>query len=227
MCGRFVRFSPLNNLLAQMGVPQTQPLPSVSYNLAPSDALLVIRNTDRGQREWVALKWGFLPHWAKDPQLRQPINARSEEVHKKPYFRDAFRHRRCLVVFDGWYEWRQLAGRKQPYYVTLKGEPPFAFAGLWDHWQRMDDPATETCCILTTEANESLKTIHPRMPVVVAPDNYDRWLDPAVVTRDSLAGILVPYPGDAIQSWPVSTWVNKPEHNDQRCLERHSSGELV
>lgn len=217
MCGRFVRYSPINDFLSRVGIAETRARLNPSYNIAPSDALFTVRNNDRGKREWLTLSWGFLPHWAKDVKLRRPINARAEEVHNKPYFRDAFRHRRCLVVFDGWYEWRQLTGFKQPYYVTLKGQRPFAFAGLWDLWPRGDGPPIETCCILTTVANRSLEYIHSRMPLVLRTEDYDRWLDPAVIKREALEDILA-FPNVDIEAWPVSKRVNKPENNDPQCL---------
>ncbi len=218
MCGRFVRYSPINDFLLRVGIAETRAALNPSYNIAPSDALFMVRNDMRGQREWRTVSWGFLPHWARNPKLRRPINARAEEVHAKPYFRDAFRSRRCLIAFDGWYEWRQLTGSKQPYYVTLKGERPFAFAGLWDVWQRGEHAPVETCCILTSAAHPSLEHIHPRMPLVLGTEGYDRWLDPALTKRQELPDLLTT--GDLeIEAWPVSKRVNKPENNDAACLE--------
>lgn len=219
MCGRFVRSSSIREFCAHVGgLSEARAVLTASYNVAPSHALLLIRNTDAGDREWATLPWGFLPHWAKDASMRKPINARSEEVHKKPYFRDAFRHRRCLIAFDGWYEWRKLTGRKQPYFVKLAGAGPFAFAGLWDRWEPRDGAAIETCCILTSNACESLQHIHPRMPVVVKPNDYDRWLDRSITTRQPLEHVLQPYDGE-LQAWPVSTYVNDPANDEKQCTQ--------
>jgi putative SOS response-associated peptidase YedK len=141
----------------------------------------------------------------------------------RPAFRKAFRQRRCLIVADGFYEWKKINGRKQPYYIRLKDDQPFGFAGLWEHWNRGDSPI-DSCTILTTDANELVGSIHDRMPVIVKPEDYDLWLDPDAQDAKRLEPLLVPYTSEAMGAWPVSTRVNSPANNDARCVEPAASG---
>jgi putative SOS response-associated peptidase YedK len=146
------------------------------------------------------------------------INARADTVATKPAFRKAFRQRRCLIVVDGFYEWKKLNGRKQPYYTRLQDDQPFAFAGLWERWSRGDSPI-DSCTIVTTDANEVVGSIHDRMPVILSPADYGLWLDPDVQDSKKLEQLLVPYTGEAMAAWPVSTRVNNPKADDPRCVE--------
>jgi putative SOS response-associated peptidase YedK len=174
-----------------------------------------------GERTLVRLWWGLIPHWCKDRDGgRKSINAKAETVASLPTFRDAYKRRRCLVPIDNFFEWRAINGLKpkQPYAIGMKSGEPFALAGIWENWQR---PSTgewiRTFAILTTNANELVGPIHDRMPVIIPPGSYDRWLstlDPA--PRD----LLVPYPAAPMTIWPISTWVNKPENDDASILER-------
>jgi putative SOS response-associated peptidase YedK len=147
------------------------------------------------------------------------INARSETAPGKPSFRRAFRERRCLIPADGFYEWRRTNGAKQPYFIHMEAGGPFAFAGLWESWSKGGEGEVRTCTILTTEANTLVGEIHDRMPVILAADAYDVWLDPAS-ERDELTALLAPYPEDGMEAYPVSRFVNSPQNNDPRCIER-------
>jgi putative SOS response-associated peptidase YedK len=146
------------------------------------------------------------------------MDARSDTVATKLVLRAAFRECRCLVVADGFYEWQKLDGRKQPYYIRLQDGQPFAFAGLWEHWNRGDSPI-DSCTILTTDANELLGSIHDRMPVILDPGDYDRWLDPDVQDAKRLEPLLVPFAGEGMEAWPVSMLVNNPKADEPRCIE--------
>jgi putative SOS response-associated peptidase YedK len=163
------------------------------------------------------LRWGLVPSWADDPGIgARMINARSETAPEKPSFRSAFRRRRCLIPVDGFYEWKRENGSKQPYYFRIDGGRPFAFAGLWESWNK--DGEIRSCTILTTTANDLVEEIHERMPVILPRDRYDAWLDPEA-EGEELAALLVPYPGDDLEAYPVSRFVNSPGNDDPRCIE--------
>ena len=195
-------------------------------------------------RELVWLRWGLVPSWAKDPAIgNRLINARAESAAEKPAFRAAMRRRRCLVVADGFYEWQQSGGRagtkgdspifagakigtvpragraKQPHFIRLHGDRPFAFAGLWEAWEGADHATLETCAILTTAANELVRPIHDRMPVILAASSYSAWLDPAIEDPRQLMPLLVPYPSHEMEAQPVGDFVNSPAHDSPRCVE--------
>jgi putative SOS response-associated peptidase YedK len=160
--------------------------------------------------EWAPLRWGLVPAWAKEPRLDYAtINARAETVADKPTYRHAFRRRRCLIPADGFYEWRKLGIRKQPYCIAPADGRPVAFAGLWERWER-DGQALETCAILVTQANALVASIHDRMPAILDPADEARWLDPAVTDPAVLCPLLVPCPPERLRLWPVGTAVNRP-----------------
>ncbi len=195
------------------------------YNIAPTQPVSVVRIApDGGRRELVALRWGLVPSWAKDPKIgNRMINARAETVAQKPAFRAAFRRRRCLVAADGYYEWQKTGKARQPYYIRLASEEPFALAGLWEYWEGSAlGPASgpiESCTIITTGANELTREIHDRMPVIVGPDDYAKWLDVDVEDRRHLDPILVPYASDEMKADQVSAHVNSPRNDDPQCVE--------
>jgi len=224
MCGRFERHRNVNKLTELVtGLhPPKHEQDRPSYNIAPSQHILLARNVRNGEREWTTMSWGLLPFWAKDLKVSKPINARAETVHEKPYFREAFKHRRCLVAADGYYEWQKTDNGKQPYYITLRQDEPFMFAGLWEKWKPKDGAEPiETCCIMTTDANAYTTQIHNRMPVILEPQHYELWLDPEVNSRGDLERALQPYHWvEKMQAWPVDKYVNRPANNDERCLER-------
>jgi putative SOS response-associated peptidase YedK len=205
MCGRFAFYSPAEAVAALFdirgGIPELEP----RYNIAPTQAIAAGRETQAGERQFVMLRWGLVPHWAKDPSVgNRMINARVETAAEKPSFRAAFRQRRCIIFADGFYEWRKEGSAKTPYFISLQSGLPFAFAGLWEAWtDRGTGESLQTAAILTTEANEFLAGLHDRMPVVLDPEAAGRWLgrDP-VLPEKSGAGRT------GFRAWPVSRRVN-------------------
>ena len=192
------------------------------FNIAPSQPVPVVRlapQQPQPQRELVWLRWGLIPSWAKDPAIgTRMINARAETVAEKPAYRAALRRRRCLVAADGFYEWQRTGKGKQPYFIRMRDDRPFALAGLWEAWEGPDHSSIESCTLLTTEPNELLRPIHDRMPVILPADDYQRWLDPAAEEPERLAPLLRPYPGGEMTADPVSTFVNSPANEGPKCI---------
>ncbi|MCP2501329.1 MAG: SOS response-associated peptidase [Deltaproteobacteria bacterium] len=219
MCGRFTLFEADKVLSKEFGVSGVPPL-SPRYNIAPSQPIAAVRTPHTGiGRELALLRWGLIPSWSKDPAIgNRLINARAETVREKPSFRNAFRRHRCLIPTNGFYEWQRQERGKQPYFVRMRDERIFAFAGLWDRWESPDDGIIETCAILTTAANAVLAPIHDRMPVILPQAEYARWLDPALKDPDSLSPLLVPFPPEEMLAIPVSPRVNAPSTDDEKCI---------
>jgi len=219
MCGRFTLFEPDAVLVKEFGAARVQAGPP-RYNIAPSQPVAVVRVSpgDRA-REILRLRWGLIPPWAKDPSIgNRLINARAETAAEKPSFRSAFRHRRCLVPANGFFEWRKVDRGKQPFYIRMRDGRPFAFAGLWERWVPSGGEAVETCTILTTGANDLLKPIHDRMPVIVPAGMYDAWLDTDRKDPETLKDLLLPWPPESMEAKPVSTVVNDPSHDGPECI---------
>ncbi|MEX2121576.1 MAG: SOS response-associated peptidase [Pirellulales bacterium] len=218
MCGRFTSRVSAAAVAEAFGLEPPAEMP-VRYNIAPSQPIAVVRfDALAGRRELAWVRWGLVPRWADDPAIgNRLINARAETVASKPAFRDAFRERRCLVVADGFYEWKKTGGRKQPYHLGLRQGELLAFAGLWDQWQR-SGAALETATIVTTDANELVRPLHDRMPAIVAADDYDRWLEPDC-DHAQLMEVLRPYPAERMSAHPVSTLVNNTANDVPECLE--------
>jgi putative SOS response-associated peptidase YedK len=219
MCGRFTLFEADKILSKEFGVSGFPPLSS-RYNIAPSQSVAAVRTAPAGTgRELALLRWGLIPSWSKDPAIgNRLINARAETAMEKPSFRNAFRRHRCLIPASGFYEWQRRERGKQPYFVRMRDEQLFAFAGLWDRWESPDKGVIETCTILTTAANAVLAPIHDRMPVILPPAEYARWLDPALQNTDSLGPLLVPFPPEDMMAFPVSARVNAPSVDDEKCI---------
>ena len=166
------------------------------------------------------MQWGLIPGWAKDPTIgARLINARAETAAEKPAFRNAIRRRRCLVVADGFYEWQGAGRTKQPYFIRLCDDRPFAFAGIWEAWEAADHTMLEACAILTTGPNELIRPIHDRMPVILPSGDYAAWLDPTIEDPRQVTPLLTPYPSDAMQAHPVGKFVNSPAHDSPQCIE--------
>ena len=203
------------------------------YNIAPSQGVLVVVNSpdqtlmnaeqpqtiSRGARVADLFRWGLIPFWAKDPAIgNRMINARSETLAKKPAFRTSLRKKRCLVVADGFYEWRADAGKKVPMRIALKSGEPFAFAGLWDEWKAPTGEPVRSCTIITTTPNELMADIHNRMPVILQSEAEKVWLDPDVQDAGLLASLLAPYPTDRMSAYRVSPLVNSPKNDSPECI---------
>lgn len=213
MCGRYLLIAPVEALRRLFGVTESPNL-AARYNIAPTQEAAVVR-IGAGGRELAKLRWGLVPHWAKNTNIGAGlINARAESAAEKPSFRAAYRKRRCLVPADGFYEWKGEGTAKQPYLVARPDGATLAFAGLWEHWQGQgeDGPLTiESFAILTTDANATLKPIHPRMPAILDRRDYEAWLD----AGNARAGeLLRPAPDEALAAVPVSTRVNAVRNDD-------------
>jgi len=218
MCGRFTLRTPAAILKDYFGLSD---LPGLTprYNIAPSQPVGAVRSGETG-RQWVELRWGLVPSWAKDPAIgSRMINARAETVAEKPAFREALEQRRCAIPADGFYEWQKLdGGGKQPYYLSRTGGGPFAFAGLWDRWRdRASGVVIESCTVITTTPNELLAPIHDRMPVMLDREAVTEW-----IREDAVAGaldvLLQPFPADLMCALPVSSHVNRPANDDPGCV---------
>ena len=231
MCGRFVRHTnvyELTRLVSGLTVPpQLTDADKPRYNLAPSQSAWVAREqAETRERELVPLKWGLVPHWAKDVKLGYKlINARSETAAEKPAFRDAMRYRRCLVAADGWYEWRVTAAGKVPTFIqhTVQGGEivPFFFAGLWASWRDKAEPDgdwLETFTILTREASPELRAVHDRMPVVLPASAYETWIDRRITDSATAIDVLSGAVLEGFHHHPVSTRVNSPKNDEASLL---------
>jgi len=218
MCGRFTLTTP-TEIVAQLFDIASAPSLRPRYNIAPTQDVAAVRRGDDGNT-LVLLRWGLVPSWAKDPAIgNRMINARAETVADKPAFRSALRKRRCLIPADGFYEWRKSGSAKQPYLLRRADDRPFALAGLWERWQHDDSASIESCTILTTTPNDLMRPIHDRMPVILAPDAWGVWLDPATQDPEGLRTLLTPCAEDLLVAEPVSTYVNSPRNDDPRCRE--------
>lgn len=221
MCGRYnLRATPqeIAEAFALFREPEIVP----RFNIAPTQAVPIVRRTQSGERELSFVRWGLIPSWAKDPRIGSSlINARADGIETKPSFRSAFKRRRCLVPANGFYEWQAIPGKKvkQPFEIELKQRGPFAFAGLWETWKDPEGSPLETCTIITTEPNEMMSTIHTRMPVILHREDHARWLETAETDAQSLLPLLTAYPADEMQMHAVSTLVNNVKNESPECLK--------
>jgi len=225
MCGRFAQFEPLSRIVQEFCIADIEVEGRESYNIAPGDMVRSVVSRD-GRRVLTAFKWGLVPHWAKDPSIGHSlINARAESVHRKPSFRNAFALQRCLIIADGFYEWKKEDGGKRPYFLKLASGAPFAFAGLYDIWSGTRDRIERTCAIITTAANEVVLPIHDRMPVILSHDQERVWLD-GTSTREALISLLAPSKLPMV-SYSVSPKMNSPKINSPECIMPHLAGENI
>jgi len=217
MCGRFTLTTNLGAIAHRFGVARILEEVGPRYNIAPTQTVIVAN--DDGSRHLTEMRWGLIPSWAKDPTIgNRMINARAETVATKPAFRVALRKRRCLIPADGFYEWQPVGRRKQPVYIILKRRKPFSFAGLWEAWTSPEGEEVRSCTIITTEANDLLKPIHDRMPVILTKEAEKVWLDPMIQDPERLLPLLTPYLAEEMEVYPVSTKVNNPAHDGPKLL---------
>lgn len=218
MCGRYTLRTPMAVLALQFHLEMPPPLPA-RFNIAPTQTVATIRQLPSKPRELALLTWGLVPSWAKDPSIgNRMINARSETIAEKPAFRSAFRRQRCLVLADGYYEWKTIEGKKQPYHIRMQDDAAFGFAGLWEKWKGEGENWLETCTIITTSSNALTSSIHDRMPVILHPGDYERWLDPTFQETSSLIPLLAPYESEVMLATPVNRFVSNARHEGPECL---------
>ncbi|MCI0395737.1 MAG: SOS response-associated peptidase [Chloroflexi bacterium] len=225
MCGRFTLTATGEEVAEAFQLPETGASKEAlalapRYNIAPTQPVAAVRVSEAsGNRELAYFHWGLIPSWSQDPAIgSRMINARAETAAEKPSFRAALRYRRCLVPADGFYEWQKQNGGKQPVYIHLQDGRPFGIAGLWEYWQGPDGSEIESCTLLTVEPNELLSAVHNRMPLILAPEDYELWLDPKMQKPADLQHLLRPYPAAEMTFYRVSTLVNNPRNEDPACI---------
>ncbi|MEJ2598495.1 MAG: SOS response-associated peptidase [Anaerolineales bacterium] len=220
MCGRFtltLDSKQIQDAYPWLNVPAgIQP----RYNVAPSQPIAVVPNDGKQRLDFYV--WGLIPSWAKDPNIgNRMINARGETLAEKPSFRNAYKRRRCLILADGFYEWKKAEGSKSkiPMFIHLKDRQPFAFAGLWELWNAPDGSQIYSATIITTEPNSMMKSIHNRMPVILPQSAYEEWLSPGERDSRDLAPLLEPFPPESMQAYAISTLVNSPQNDLPQVIE--------
>jgi putative SOS response-associated peptidase YedK len=218
MCGRFTLRTPATDLVEVFELLR-EPELSPRYNIAPTTRVAVVRQVGKA-RELSLMRWGLVPSWSKDPKSGPPlINARAETIATKRAFRSAFKRRRCLIPADGFYEWQKTDARnKIPHYIRMAKDRPFGFAGLWETWHGADASELESCTIITTEANDVLRPLHDRMPVILPDEEYATWLDPKNEDVPALEELLRPYLAAETSAFPISTLVNSPRNDSPECI---------
>ena len=222
MCGRYELHSNPAAIALAFGLAHP-PYVDPHYNIAPTNEVPIVRVGNDGHRELVRMRWGLVPRWAKDPSIgTRMINARGETLAEKQSFRTAYRRHRCLLPADGFYEWSSVPHahgappRHQPQHIGMTDGALFGMAGIYERWLSEDGEVLDSCAIVTTESNSLLMPIHDRMPVIVAPEHYARWLDPA---NADVADLIAPYPSEAMACHPVSARVNSVRHDDASLIE--------
>lgn len=219
MCGRFsltVDPSELQDAFKDYTFPEKF---APRFNIAPSQPVLGIPNDGRSRADFFV--WGLIPAWSKEASIgNRLINARGETLAEKPSFRGGYKYKRCLVLANGFYEWKSNPGTKTkiPHFIHLKTGHPFAFAGLWDEWHSPDGSEIRSCTIITTEPNPLMASIHDRMPVILQASDYTEWLDPAAREPDSLDHLIKSFPAKLMEAYPVSTLVNSPANDRPECV---------
>ncbi len=215
MCGRFAFYSPAEATASLFGASSSADV-KPRYNIAPTQFIAAVREDEQQAREVAMLRWGLVPFWAKDPSIgNRMINARAETVAEKPSFRNAYKKRRCLVLADGFYEWRKEGDTKTPYFISLADGSPFAFAGLWENWSSKEsDESLQTTAIITTEASDFMAQIHQRMPVVLQPEHAGRWLDGDMQLLQEVIGNP-----PSFRAWPVERTVNNARNEGKELID--------
>jgi putative SOS response-associated peptidase YedK len=219
MCGRFTFDIPLEVLVEIFGLKEVMAVRS-SYNIAPTQQVAVVRQVS-DHNSLVPMKWGLVPHWAKDPAIgSQMINARAETVAEKPSFRHAIKYHRCIVPASGFFDWKHEGKSKQPYYFRMKNGRPFGFAGIWEEWKAPDGSLLDTFSILTTTANDLVATVHERMPVILPPEEYGTWLNKHLTDPEELKQFYEPFPAALLDAYQVSDRVNTVRNNGPENIIR-------
>lgn len=220
MCGRTALSTPPDDLREAFGLDDSPRLVP-HYNVPPSQPLAIVRVLRHdAARKLDLLRWGLIPAWAKDRKLGHKLAlARTETAATTPAFRDALRRRRCLVVVDGFFEWKRADKGSQPFFVQRTDRAPFALAGIWEHWVSSDGEVIESCAILTQPSRPPVDAVHDRMPLVVERETWDTWLDPSLTDIAAIDAMLEPRT-PALAAYPVSPRVNNPRNDDPACLER-------
>ena len=215
MCGRFYLDISIDEILAQFDLAEAPDFPS-HFNIVPSQAIPVVREVD-ACREMTMMRWGLVPGWSKKIDSGYSLhNARAETVADKPVYRSAYKKRRCLIPASGFYEWKTEQGGKQPYCIRLANHKPMAFAGLWEG-REVEGQAIESCTIIVTAANDIVRPVHDRMPVIIDPADYALWMSPEQQTEQA-GSLLRAYPSERMEVYPVSRKVNSPANNDPGCI---------
>lgn len=218
MCGRAVIISPIEVIAEEFGIDNPRMTVKPSYNISPSQNMLAVIKQE--SRKLMTCKWGFIPSWAKDPAIgHKMINARAETIATKPAFRSSYKKHRCLIVADGFYEWKKTEHGKVPYFIHLKSGKPFGFAGIYSRWTSDKGESIDTCSIITTSANELIETVHDRMPVIISKESMESWLDTDMTDEGILSSMLKPYPSEEMELYQISKMVNDPKHNSPDLLE--------
>ena len=218
MCGRFTLSLDPGDLQVELGLGDLPDEMRPRYNIAPTQPIAGV--IDGATRDVVMLHWGLVPAWAKDPAIgSRMINARGETLSEKPSFRNAFSHRRCLILTNGFYEWEKVDGRKQPFFIHLESGKPFVFAGLWEVWHSPEGAVLNSCTIITCQANDLVGKLHDRMPVIIPADQQAALLDPKGQI-DNLQKLIVPYSANEMAMYPVLPVVNNPAFDSPDCLKR-------
>ena len=226
MCSRFTLTSKPILIGKQFGLSQIDDFPP-RYNIAPTQPVGIIRTGYDRAREFALVRWGLIPDWVKDPgEFTTLINARAETLQQKPSFRNALKYRRCLFPINGFYEWSGSKGNRQPHYITSDDERPMGIAGLWENWMGVDGSEMESAVIITTNANAEISKVHKRSPVVIAPKNYDLWLDCIDGTPANALPLLVPSKAGFFRLRKVGTKVNSPANSGPELLQSVGQQEL-
>jgi putative SOS response-associated peptidase YedK len=219
MCGRVTVRASAEELQKHFGFgPVLAHLERPRFNVTPTQTLYVVANTP--EREVDLYRWGLIPSWAKDAKIANKLsNARSEGIETKPSYKNALKKRRCLILIDGFYEWKREGKTKTPFFFHRTDGKPLALAGLWEQWTTPEGSELRTCSIITTSANALMSTMHDRMPVILQPDQFNTWLKPGAVVPEEVLPLLVPTDG-SLACYPVSTLVNNAKNDVEGCLER-------
>ena len=218
MCGRYSLIGDIGELAGRFEFDGDWLAFESAYNIAPTQEVLTVVGGETRRAGF--MRWGLIPHWAKNASIgSRMINARAETVAEKPAFRDALRRRRCLVLADGFYEWQRTGGPKRPMRIVMRSREAFAFAGLWSVWKESNGNRVPSCAIITTQANDLLRPIHDRMPVILPKDMEDFWLDQSINDPDALGSVLFPYADDAMEAYEVSTLVNSAANDGPEVME--------